>query len=326
MDKRSLVKYGLIFLVLVMVPVVRPSDYWMNIIILSGVYVLLGEGLNIIVGVNGQFVVCHAAFYGIGAYLSALLTLRLGLPFWLNLPLAGTLAALVGAGIGYVCNRFRGHYVALVTLSFGVIVYEVMLNWLDLTRGPMGLINIPPPEPVPLGVYTFDFTSRIDYYLLIVVLVALCIASAHRLIRSRIGRALLAIREDDLAAEIQGININKYKIKAFVLGAWWAGIAGSFYAHYAGIIVPGTFSFLTSVEILVIVIVGGLGSIWGVLISAILLTFLPEFLRSIEFLRWIIYGIVLMVMIIFMPTGIAGIGRRIRVPIFWRSTAKEPAN
>ena len=318
-------RFILVFVVLAAVPVIRPSDYWMNIIILSGVYILLSQGLNLVVGVNGQFVVCLAAFYGIGGYLSSLLTIRLGVPFWVNLPLAGLAASLVGAGIGYVCNRFRGHYVALITLSFGVIFYEIVLNWLSLTRGPMGLINIPAPEPVPLGFYTLAFKSRIDYYVFIVCLVLLCLVSIHRLIHSRIGRALLAIREDDVAAEILGVDIDKYKIKAFMLGAWWAGIAGAFYAHYSGIIVPSTFSFLLSVEVLVIVIVGGLGSIYGVLFSAILLTFLPEFLRSIEFLRWIIYGIVLMVMIIFMPTGIAGLARYIKWPAMLSGSAREPA-
>lgn len=317
------VRYLLILVVLVVVPLILRSDYWMSIVILSGVYIILAQGLNLMVGVSGQFVVCVAAFYGIGAYCSSLLVLRLGLPFWLSMPIGGILAAAVGGGIGFVCNRFRGHYVALVTLSFGVITYEIMLHWLSLTKGPMGLIKIPVPERLPLGLFTLDFKSKVDFYIFIIGLVFLCIASMNRLINSRPGRALLAIREDGVAAEVLGIDIDKYKIKAFIFGAWWAGIVGSFYAHFAGIIVPGTFSFLISVEILVIVIVGGLGSIYGVLVSAIILTFLPEFLRSVEFLRWIIYGIILMVMIIFMPSGIAGVGRILRFRYLNKSAIKE---
>lgn len=308
-----------VMILIVAIPLVFRSDYWMNIVILSIVYVILGQGLNLMVGVSGQFVVCHAAFYGIGAYCSSLLAMRWGFPFWISMPIGGLLAAAVGTGVGFVCNRFRGHYVALVTLSFGVIVYEIMLQWLSLTKGPMGLINIPAPEALPLGLFTLGFKSKLDFYILSVLLVILCIASMKRLVDSRIGRALLAIREDDLAAEVLGININKYKIKAFLVGGWWAGIAGAFYAHYAGIIVPGTFNFLISVEVLVIVIVGGLGSLYGVLVSAFLLTFLPEFLRSIQFLRWIIYGIILMVMIIFMPSGIAG-GMRLIQDRFFRKS------
>lgn len=325
MKSDSFVKYFLIVIALVLVPFLCPNDYWMNIIILSGVYAILAQGLNLMVGVTGQFVICHAAFYGIGAYFSALCALRLGLPFWLNMPLAGVIASFFGAGIGYMCNRFRGHYVAIVTFSFGVIVYEVILNWLSLTRGPMGLISISPPERINFGLFSLDFTSKTDFYILIVVMCILCIASVKRLINSRVGLAMLAIREDDVAAEILGVNIEKYKVKAFIVGAWWAGIAGSFYAHYAGIIVPNTLSFLTSVEVLVIVVVGGLGSIYGVLFSAIILTFLPEFLRAIEFLRWIIYGIVLMVMIIFMPTGLAGAAKYIKIQFLRsRSTQEFP--
>jgi branched-chain amino acid transport system permease protein len=316
-------RFLIIICILIAIPFVFRGEYWMNIVILSGVYVILAEGLNLMVGVSGQFIVCFAAFYGIGAYSSALLVIRLGLPFWVSMPISGLLAAIVGAGVGFICNRFRGHYVALVTLSFGVIFYEIVLQWLSLTKGPMGLINIPSPEALPLGILTLDFKSKIDFYVVVVLLVILCIASMKRLVDSRIGRALLAIREDDLAAEVLGININKYKIKVFWVGAWWAGLAGAFYAHYAGIIVPGTFNFFVSVEVLVMVIVGGMGSLYGVLISAFILTILPEFLRSIQFLRWIIYGIILMVMIIFMPSGIAGAASVIRDRIFRKLSVNE---
>lgn len=305
-------KGALFFFLLLVLPWFAGNEYWMNILILSGVYILMAQGLNVIIGLSGQFVCCQATFAGFGAYLSALAVIRLGIPFWGAFLLAGILSALLGGALGFICNRFRGHYVALVTVSFAIIFYEVALQWVALTGGAMGLLNIPPPPALSLGSLTVDFNNRLSFYYLILLLLVLCLYSVRRVIDSRIGDALLSIREDDRVAEIMGVNVDRYKIKAFIFGAFWAGVSGSFYAHYAGIFVPQDFSLFISVLILAFVILGGMGSLWGVCLSTVLLMFFPEWLRFVEYLRWVIYGVILMVGTIYLPRGLAGLAARRR--------------
>ncbi len=286
--------------VLLILPLVV-NDYLLQIAIVAGIYVILTLSLNLVTGYTGQFCLGWAAFYGIGAYTSALLVMNLQVSFWLALPLAGIMAALFGFALGMPTMRLRDIYLAITTLGFGEIVRLILLNWSDLTRGSMGLPGIPAPSILGL---TLDSTYFYYYFDLFLVLVT--IFSLRRIINSRLGRALTAIREDELAAKTMGINTTRYKIIAFVIGAFFAGIAGSFHAHYTTYIDPQSFSFSESTIILAMVVLGGMGSIKGSVFGAVALTLLPELLREASEYRMIVFGLIMMIVMLIRPQGIFG--------------------
>lgn len=287
-----------------LVPLVVSDDYIVRVLIMSGIFLILTLSLNLVTGYTGQFCLGWAAFYGIGAYTSALLVMKLGFSFWLSMPLAGLMSALFGILLGIPTMRLKDIYLAITTLGFGEIIRLIMLNWTDLTRGSMGLPGIPSPT-----IFSYEFSSNIPYYYLILALVLITIFSVRRIIDSRVGRALIAIREDDLAAKTMGIDITGYKILAFAVGAFFAGIAGAFYAHYTSFIDPHTFSFSESITILAMVVLGGMGSIWGSILGAVVLTVAPEALRGLSDYRMIIFGLIMMLVMLVRPQGIMGKGR-----------------
>lgn len=301
--KPRVIAAGLL-LVTVLLPLVIADDYVLRILIMSGIFVILTLSLNLVTGFTGQFCLGWAAFYGIGAYTSALLTMKAGVSFWLAMPLGGFMAALFGLLLGLPTMRLKEIYLAITTLGFGEIIRLIMLNWTDLTRGSMGLPGIPAPS-----ILSYEISSNQVFYYLILGLVLVTIIAITRLIDSRTGRALIAIREDELAAKNMGIDVTAYKMLAFAVGAFFAGLAGSFYAHYTSFIDPHTFSFTESIAILAMAVLGGLGSINGSIVGAVILTVIPELLRGIAEYRLIVFGLIMMAVMLLRPQGLFGKAR-----------------
>ena len=274
------------------------NSYFVDVLTLAGLYALLALGLNITVGYAGLLDLGYAAFYAVGAYLYAILSTRLGLP------IGGIGAALTGMLLGMVTLRLRGDYLAIVTLGFIQIVHLVLNNWDSVTNGPNGILNIGRPVlPLPgLGWMTLD--EPIHFYYLILFLIVIVYFAIRRLDRSWVGRAWIAIREDALAAELMGINTTGMKILAFTLGAMVAGVAGVFFAGRFAFVSPESFTFFESVIILSMVVLGGMGSLPGVVIGAVVLVLLPEIFREFSSYRMLAFGAALVLMMIFRPQGI----------------------
>jgi len=272
--------------------IARIDPYFLQISVNIGIAIILALGLNVVTGLTGQLSLGHAAFMSIGAFTSALATIKLGLPFSVNLLLAGAISAATGALIGYPILRLAGDYLAICTLGFAEIVKVVFLN-LELTNKAFGLSVPPPKSAIPLPI--------------VVWLAALLAIVAVSFIRnSRFGRALMAIRCDEIAAESMGINIARYKVHSFAIGAFLAGVGGGLYAHSLGFINPSDFGFLKSIDILGMIVLGGLGSIPGSVIGAAVLSTAPEFLRFMANYRMLVYGGLLVFLMIFRPNGLMG--------------------
>ena len=301
------------------VPFIGQNNYYLSIMVTTGIWIVLVSGLNLVVGYAGQVSMCHAAFFGIGAYTSALLTLKAGWPFWGALPAAGLAGGLFGLLIGMPFTRLKGHYLAIATLAFGAIVTAVFKRWDALTypAGEGAIVrSIPRPEPLPL--LPLDFRKQAHYYYLVLAVVLLTIWTVHRLANSRFGRALAAIREDETLAQSAGIATARYKAQAFAISALFAGLAGSLYAHYSHSITPGTFVFLESFYMVVAVIIGGAGSTGGAILGAIFLRVIQEILRLRVPQPWIpdltslLFGVILIAVIMFSPSGLVGLGKRVK--------------
>jgi branched-chain amino acid transport system permease protein len=273
----------------------------LHVAVLCTLYVVLTLSLNLITGFCGQFSLGHAGFYGIGAYTAALLAVHYQSPFVLNLAAAALLAGASGFLIGLPTLRLGGIYLAMATLGFGEIIYLVLLNWLAVTRGPLGIPAI--PGPAFLGV-DLDTPGR-QYYvgLALAALTALVVA---RLVNSRFGEAIQAIREDEIAAEAMGVPTTRLKVLTFTVSAAIAGVAGAFFAHYTSFISPSSFTLVESILVLSILVFGGMGSIEGSIAGAVLLTVAPEVFRFLAEYRMVIYGAILLGLIIFRPQGLLG--------------------
>ena len=281
-------------------------DYYLHMFVMSEIYAVLAMSLALIVGFSGQVSMGHAAFYGVGAYASALISLKSGLPFWVTIWCAGAVAGLLSFVIGKMVLRLRGHFLAITTAFFGVLVTLILNNWIDLTNGPMGVPGIPRPSPISLPGLTLSFETRADYYYLGLVFVGLVAFLLYRIVNSRIGDALIAIRENEELARSIGVDAMAYKVFAFTLGGALAGMAGSFYAHYILFISPVTFTIAESINLLVMIIFGGMTTLFGPVFGAVALTLLPEFLRMAGSLRLVIYGVALVIFIIWLPLGVWG--------------------
>ena len=267
--------------------------------------IILTVSLNLVSGFLGQLVLGHAGFMSVGAYTAALFTLYSGLPITISFPisivLAGVMAAVFGVIIGVPALRLRGDYLAIITLGFGEIIRVIILAC-DFTGGAKGLRGI--PTILPKG---SDATSlALAKYSYVFWLAVITVVIIWAFVRSRQGRAVIAIREDEIAAEAPGIHTTYYKLFAFVMAAFFAGVAGSVYAHHIGVLDPGKFNFDYSVEILLMAVLGGLGSITGSIIAAVALTILPEFLRGFEDYRMLIYAVILIIVMLFKPSGLMG--------------------
>ena len=283
-------------------------EYLLHILIIAGIYIILTLSLNLIVGYTGLPALGHAAFFCIGAYTSSLLALNMGLSPWIGLLIGACVAALSGIVIGYPAVRLKGDYLALATFGLGVIIYSIAKNWVSLTRGPMGLPGIP-----GFSIFGFHLSEIWSYLLLVLVLVIITIFVIRRVVNSPFGRILRSVREDEIASQALGKDTTKHKLLVFVIGAFFAGIAGSLYAHYITFIDPSSFTVMESITILLMVIFGGMGSISGSIAGAVILVVFPELLRFLGMpssiaapMRQMIYGMLLVVLMIKRPQGIMG--------------------
>ena len=284
------------------------SMYQINIMITGLIYVMLGLGLNIVVGLAGLLDLGYVAFYAVGAYSYALLNYHFGISFWTALPIGAGLGAFFGILLGFPVLRLRGDYLAIVTLGFGEIIRLILENWNQFSFGPSGIANI--PRPPFFGVQLSLQNATIYIYYLMILLVIFTIFVVQRLQNSRIGRAWIALREDEVACEAMGIDKRKTKLTAFALGATWAGMAGVIFAAKTTFINPASFTIWESIIILCIVVLGGMGSVVGVVIGAFILILLPEYLRVFSEYRMLVFGVLLVLMMVFRPGGIVSDVRR----------------
>lgn len=284
------------------------NAYQINIMTTALMYVVLGLGLNIVVGLAGLLDLGYVAFYAVGAYSYALLNHHFGLGFWAVLPIGGALAMMFGIILGFPVLRLRGDYLAIVTLGFGEIIRLVLENWNDFSFGPSGISGI--DRPSFFGLTLNLSQSMTALYYLVLGFAVITIFCVNRLQNSRIGRAWLALREDEIACQAMGIDKTKTKLTAFALGATWAGFMGVVFAAKTTFVNPASFTFLESAIILAIVVLGGMGSILGVILAALILILLPEYLRAFSELRMLIFGGSMVLMMVFRPQGLISNVRR----------------
>ena len=275
------------------------SGYFLTILIIIGIYIILALGLNIITGYAGQISLGHVAFFGIGAYCSALLSTKFGFSFWLALPLSILITALTGTLLGLPSLRVREDFLAITTIGINFVVQSIFL-YVPFFGGALGLGGIPYPS-----IFGFEFTKFV-FLLLIILMVIICIIISHWLANSWRGLALEAVREDEYAANVMGVNITKFKVLAFTIGSAYAGLGGSLYAHFMTFISPYDFGFPMSIVILSMVVFGGIGTIRGPIFGAVLLGIAPELFRPIMEYRMLMYGLLLVVMMRYQPNGLLG--------------------
>lgn len=277
------------------------EDYIIDVVINSGIYIILALGLNIVVGFAGLLNLGFVAFYAIGAYSYALINTKLGLGFWSAMPVSVLLTMLSGFLLAVPALRLRGDYLALVTLGFGEIVRLVLNNWDSFTKGPNGISGIMPPY-----IFNISLGKLSYYYYLVLIFVVISVFVIRRVHDSKTGRAWISLREDEIASSAMGINTTLYKLYSFAFGSFWAGLAGCLFAAKMRFISPESFTFMESVLILCMVILGGLGSIAGVVIGAVILVFLPEALRGVETYRMLAMGCGMVLLMVFRPQGLFG--------------------
>jgi branched-chain amino acid transport system permease protein len=316
-------------------PFVVGSDRWITLMTIVVIYVVLASGLNIVVGFTGLLDLGYVAFYAIGAYYTAVIFIQVlrnhfGVDIdaywwliWVNLLGGGLLAAAAGAILGYPTLRLRGDYLAIMTLGFGEIIRIVANNWVGLTRGPSGISAIPAPS-----LFGFHFTSALSLYFLGLGLAVLSLLVISRIVRSRIGRAWTAIREDEVAAEAMGIHTSRYKLLSYATGGFFAGMMGVFFGHYINFISPSSFKLIESFTILSLVVLGGMGNIAGPVLGAIIWVSMQEWLRDFSFVqahpetRGIAMGLILVVLMVFRPQGLLG-SRRVALEMHPHSKAES---
>ncbi len=280
-------------------PVMMANPYYLNVANIIGLNTIIVVGLNLLIGYAGQISLGHAAFYGLGAYISGILTVTYNFSPWLAMLLAVCVTGLVALIIGIPTLKLHGHYLVMATLGFNLIVNIVMVQWDSVTGGPSGFPGIP---NLSIGKWAFDTDQKMYYLIWFVTFVVILLAL--NLVRSRAGRGLQALHGSEIAAESLGVPTNTYKVKTFVLSAVCASLAGSLYAHYLTFISPKTFDIFFSVELVTMVIVGGMGSIWGVLFGTIFLTALPNVLHFFDEYKDIFYGLIIVLILIFLPEGV----------------------
>jgi len=283
-------------------------EYLLHILILICIYIILSESLNLIAGYAGILSIAHAAFYGVGAYVAALMALKLQTPFLANLFCAIILSGILGALVGIPSLRIRDDYFVIATFAFQVITFSVLNNWVSFTSGPMGLPGIPQPK-----IFGLAFSSHWSFLLLAAVFSVMVFLTCRRIVHSPFGRVLKAIREDEVFALAMGKNVAFYKVLVFVLGAGMAAVAGALYATYITFIDPTSFTVMESIFVISIVIIGGAGSLWGPVLGAAFLVSLPELLRFVGLpssvaanVRQILYGGLLVVFMMWRPQGFLG--------------------
>ena len=300
MSRRFLASPWLLFaLGVILVRLVVANDYYFTLLNIIGIHALLVVGLNLLLGYAGQISLGHAAFFGLGAYTSGILTATYSVNPWLALPVGLLVAGVAAFLVGVPALKLRGYYLAMATLGFGIIVYIVFNQTQELTGGPSGLSGIP---SLSLGGFSFDSPDRL--FLLIWVILGVILLLSANLVDSRLGRAVRALHESEPAAQSLGVNTSRAKLLIFVWSALYAALAGSLYAHTLNFVAPSSFTFMFSIKLVTMVIVGGMASIWGSLLGAAVLTILPELLVVFHDYEIIIFGAILMVVMVFLPRGL----------------------
>jgi branched-chain amino acid transport system permease protein len=295
-NKTCLLFYSLIIFLL---PLLLPNSYHLMVLNVAALNIIMVIGLTLLMGYAGQISLGHAAFFGLGAYLSAIFTTSLSLPLWPALVLAMLLTGLGAYTIGIPTLKLEGHYLVMATLGFNVIIYIIMVQLDSVTGGPSGFAGIP---RLAIGGFVFDSDRKMYYLLWGFSIVSLLLAL--NLVHSRVGRAMAALSHNEIAAKCAGIDTETSKVKIFVISAMLAALAGSLYAHYLTFISPGSFSIFFSIQLVTMVLIGGLGSLWGAVLGAILLTVLPEALHVVKEYNVLVYGLILMAVLIFYPQGL----------------------
>ena len=285
--------------IVLVAPLALKGGYLVNVLVFMGINTMLAVALNLLLGYAGQISLGHAAFFGLGAYISGILTVTHGINSWLAMLLAAVTVGLLSFGLGFPILKLKGHYLAMATLGFGIIVYIVFNETVDLTGGPSGLSGIP---NLKLAGLVFDGDLK-NYYLIWGFTLVTMLLSIN-LANSRIGRALRAIHDSEVASRVMGVNARLLKVQVFTLSAIISAVAGSLYAHTMSFISPASFGFNFSVELVTMVIIGGLGSIFGSFLGAAFLTLLPEMLRVVQDYDIVVYGFLLIVMTMYMPGGL----------------------
>jgi branched-chain amino acid transport system permease protein len=274
-----------------------------DLMIFAGIYCLITIGLSLLMGYAGQISLGQAAFYGIGAYVSAILTVHFGLSPWFCMVIGMLIASAVAVLVGVPSLKLRGHYLAMATLAFGIIVFIVFNEEIEWTGGPDGMSRIP-----GLSLFGFKFDTVLKYYYLVWFFVFAAFIFTINVIQSRSGRALRAIHISEAASSAMGVNVSRFKIVVFVYSAILASLAGSLYAHYLNFINPSTFDLFFSIKLLIMIALGGMHEVWGAIVGAFLVTFLSfEWLHFFEEFEVIVYGIILLLVTIFLPHGLVGI-------------------
>lgn len=318
--KRELLKFLLFALVITLIPLFL-EGYLLNVLVFVGIHTILAVGLNLLLGYAGQISLGQAGFFGLGAYISGILTATYGYNPWLAMAMAAVGVGALAFVIGFPILKLKGHYLAMATLGLGIIVYIFLNEAFDLTGGPSGLPGIP-----NLAIGDFVFDSDLKNYCLIWGFTLAIILLSVNMVHSRIGRALRAIHDSEVAARVMGVNSTFLKVQVFSLSALISAIAGSLYAHTMTFVSPASFGFNFSIELLTMVIIGGLGSIYGSFLGATLITLMPELLRTFQDYDIIVYGLLLVLMTMFMPGGLVRVFESIGTFIFSAFAAKEKGN
>jgi branched-chain amino acid transport system permease protein len=297
-----------LLLISMLIPQVIGNPYDLRILNLIGLHVIVVLGLNLFIGFAGQISLGHAAFFGLGAYGSAILTTTYSFPPWPAMVLVAILLAFAALIIGIPTLKLSGHYLAMATLGFNIVIYTVLIQWDRVTGGPSGFPGIPPLTVLGM---TIDSDARFYYLVWAVAIIALTLSL--NLVRSGVGRGLAAIAQDEIAAASLGVDVQRSKVGVFILSAVFASVAGSLYAHYSGFVSPDTFSIFVSVELVIMAVVGGLGSVWGTLFGVGLITPLPYVLEFFRAYKDIAHGLLLVLILMFLPQGfVAGLVDLIR--------------
>jgi branched-chain amino acid transport system permease protein len=282
------------------------NPYHLHTLIMAGIFAVLALSLNLLLGYTGLLSLGHAAFFGIGAYATALLTVKLEWSPWLGLLAAIVLPGLAGWVIGRLALKIRGAYFVLLTISFAGVISLVSVNWMDLTNGPLGLPGVPPIEIAVPGLPALSLRAKPAYYYLVLVAVLLCYLACLAIVRSRVGRAMVALRENEALAASIGVDGTHYLVLAAVVSAAMAGLGGGLYAHYVRFVSPEVFLFTYTITMVIMVVAGGKGTLAGPVVGAVIFTALPEALRALTSWQWqmLLYGILLVLVLFFMPQGI----------------------
>ncbi len=291
--------FTLLVVIIVLIPVLVESKYYLIVLNIIGLNTIVVVGLNLLIGFAGQISLGHAAFFGLGSYFSGVLTANYGFPHWPAMVVAMLATGAIAYLIGYPALKLRGHYLVMATLGFGIIINILMGELEQFTGGHDGLIGIP-----PLSVGGLIFDNDLKNFYLIWAFVFFCMLVARNILDSRVGRALRAIHGSEVAANSLGVNTSSYKVKVFVLSAMFASVSGSLYAHYITFISPSTYDFYYSIQVVTMVIVGGMGSLWGSLFGAVVLSFISEALHVAKQYHIIAYGVFLSLILMFLPQGV----------------------